>query len=229
MFDLSLIHIWTVCLAVFCLPFEVFAASSSSSGITKPLPRITSYEVSLDSISYNTSFEGIFAFYHEFLDGDADFQNIEEVGVEVSGNGITIGKDSQKFRLKVVKNDTSSPKNIQFTVQIPEKDMTYKSKQGGSLEFKLTYYNNKGEKIQGLGTPKVKKTISQCVKESNSSNDDDDQDEPNDPVGNVFFIPQDVEMPVIQAGTTGRVNIPIKNSLLYSFGSIQEMCIRDRL
>lgn len=234
----GIIKLLSLCLtiAVLCTMIPSFMASAVP--ITSE-PILTQYSVSPSSIARNSSFSMEATFQHYLT--KEDYAALQSIKIDVSSKDKSIevaGKRGGTYKIENVvfseiteevssENEDTSKSGlsnsgkyvgIEYQIYIPESALEYVGRDAGVLNFKITYTIGKNTKEMN-----VQKTISECVKsESSSSSDDDDEDEPNDPIGTIFVVPQDAEMPQIQAGTTAQVNIPIKCSLMFGgVGSTQ--------
>lgn len=234
----GIIKLLSLCLtiAVLCTMIPSFMASAVP--ITSE-PILTQYSVSPSSIARNSSFSMEATFQHYLT--KEDYAALQSIKIDVSSKDKSIevaGKRGGTYKIENVvfseiteevssENEDTSKSGlsnsgkyvgIEYQIYIPESALEYVGRDAGVLNFKITYTIGKNTKEMN-----VQKTISECVKsESSSSSDDDDEDEPNDPIGTIFVVPQDAEMPQIQAGTMAQVNIPIKCSLMFGgVGSTQ--------
>ncbi len=234
----GIIKLLSLCLTIAVLCTMIPAFTASAVPITSE-PILTQYSVSPSSIARNSSFSMEATFQHYLT--KEDYAALQSIKIDVSSKDKSIevaGKRGGTYKIENVvfseiteevssENEDTSKSGlsnsgkyvgIEYQIYIPESALEYVGRDAGVLNFKITYTIGKNTKEMN-----VQKTISECVKsESSSSSDDDDEDEPNDPIGTIFVVPQDAEMPQIQAGTTAQVNIPIKCSLMFGgVGSTQ--------
>lgn len=176
-------------------------------------PVVKSYSVSPASVVGRSNFGMDITFQHYI---QTDSTGFDVKVVLSSGSNITIKPSNATFNTYASAESTEATyKNFEYNIYIPEDILEYKGSGTAKLTFKITY-EGMGDKYQNM---EVTKTIPECVKkESTSSDNDDSGDEPIEPIGNVFVVPQDAQMPQIQAGTTGEIKIPIKCSL--QFGGV---------
>lgn len=224
--------------AILCTMLPAFVISAAP--ITNK-PIVKEYSVSPSSIERGQSFSMDVRFQQYLKKNIRD--QIDKIQVKISNvDGLTIKNAGifEAFPEDIVEESTTAETKgteeyigIQYDIHIPEENLTYKGSQGAAIKFTISYYTETGDPKQPLASLKtengetyenmsVQKTISECVKKDTSSSSSNDEDEPIDPIGNVFVIPQDAQMPQLQAGTTTAINIPIKCSLMFGgVGSTQ--------
>lgn len=219
--------------AILCTMLPAFVISAAP--ITSD-PIVKTYSVSPSNIVGKKDFSMDVTFEH-YIPNDVK-NKIDKIKVAVSNaSSLTVNTTLTAYPEEIQQAEESSGTEksnglgnnqytgIQYDIHISEDALSYKGSGTAKIKFKITYYSVDGEKeaaISGFSGMEVTKTISECVKEESTSSNNDDEDEPIDPIGNVFVIPQDAQMPQLQAGTTTAINIPIKCSLMFGgVGSTQ--------
>lgn len=227
----GIIKLLSLCLtiAVLCTMIPSFMASAVTISNT---PMVKEYSLSPTNVvgAMNFSMDVTFEHYIETDRKEFDVTVValptkkKESDTERKKNtntqNITVDDDLNKFKAYATTDfeDAETYKKFQYNVYIPEDVLEYSGSGTAKITFEITY-----EGVEGYSKPMyVTKTIPECTKKESTSSNDDDEDEPIDPIGTVFVVPQDAEMPQIQAGTTAQVNIPIKCSLMFGgVGSTQ--------
>lgn len=235
----GIIKLLSLCLTIAVLCTMIPAFTASAVPITNA-PMVKSYSVSPSSIEKGEQFSMDLTFQHYIKASERNLfdkvfiktKNVKGLDRAINDKTFLAFPEDIEETGTETESKAANPEyiGIQYDLHIPEEVLKYTGSDGATIKFEITYFK---EMQEGKETPKpvtvgnkttmtVQKTIPECVKKESTSSNDDDEDEPIDPIGTVFVVPQDAEMPQIQAGTTAQVNIPIKCSLMFGgVGSTQ--------